>query len=166
MILQIVIIAVVVCVVATIINGVEDYNKDKAMVEMSFKDTMGRLKLPIVTLSNNNQQFKFLIDTGSTYSLIDTIALDKLNHNEITGIQGSAYGIDGEVIPIQYTRISLSYNNKEFIDEFQVMRISAFDNLRENDNIDLAGILGSAFLERYNFVIDFRELIVYPNGSN
>ena len=113
MILQIAIIVVVVCLIAIIINGVEDYNKVKAMVEVPFKDTMDRLKLPIVMLTNNNQQFNFLIDTGSTNSLIDTIVLDKLNHTKITGVQGSAYGINGEVIPVQYTRISLSYDSKE-----------------------------------------------------
>lgn len=168
MILKIVIIAVIVCIVATIINGIEDYNKDKAMIEMSFRDTMGKLKLPIVSLVNNNKTFNFLIDTGSTYSLIDTIALDKISHSKVSGVKGTAYGVDGEIVPIEYTNITLSHNGKEFEDEFQIMRVGAFDNLRENNGMDLVGILGTTFLEKYNFMIDFKNLIIYTetDGNN
>ena len=168
-ILEVAIIFVVVCVLAVIINGIEDYHRTNSLIRLSFADTMGRLKLPIVSLTNNGQTFKFLIDTGATLSVIDSNILDKLNYSKLD-IKGNAYGIDGNIVNVDYVAMTLSHGDTKFVEQFQVMRLDAFDNLRETDNIDLAGILGGTFLERYNFVVDYKELIVYTkvdkDGSN
>lgn len=168
-ILEVAIIFVVVCVLAVIINGIEDYHKTNSLTRLSFADTMGRLKLPIVSLINNGQTFKFLIDTGATLSVIDSNVLDKLDYSKLD-IKGNAYGIDGNIVNVDYVAMTLSHGDTKFVEQFQVMRLDAFDNLRETDNIDLAGILGGAFLKRHNFVVDYKELIAYTkvdkDGSN
>lgn len=168
-ILEAVIILVVVCVLAVIINGIRDYHRTNSLTRLSFADTMGRLNLPIVSLTNNGQTFKFLIDTGATLSLVDSNILDKLDYSKLD-IKGTAYGIDGNVVNVDYVAMTLSHGDTEFTEQFQVMRLDAFDNLREADNIDLVGILGGAFLKRYNFVVDYKELIAYTkvdkDGSN
>lgn len=168
-ILKVAIIFVVVCVLAVIINGIEDYHRTNSLIRLSFADTMGRLKLPIVSLTNNGQTFKFLIDTGATLSVIDSNILDKLNYSKLD-IKGNAYGIDGNIVNVDYVAMTLSHGDTKFVEQFQVMRLDAFDNLRETDNIDLAGILGGTFLKRYNFVVDYKELIAYTkvdeDGNN
>lgn len=161
-ILEIVLIFVIVCVTSIIINGIEDYHRVNSLIRLSFADTMGGLNLPIVTLTNNGQTFKFLIDTGATLSVIDSVVLDKLEYLKLD-TQGNAYGIDGNIVKVSYARIELTHENTKFTDEFQIMRLDAFDNLRETDNIDLAGILGSTFLNKYNFTIDFNKLIIYTD---
>ena len=168
-ILEVLIMFVVVFVIATIINGIEDYHRTNSLTRLSFADTMGRLKLPIVSLTNNGQTFKFLIDTGATLSVIDSNILDKLDYSKLD-IKGNAYGIDGNIVNVDYVAITLSHGDTKFVEQSQVMRLDAFDNLRETDNIDLAGILGGSFLKRYNFVVDYKELIAYTkvdkDGSN
>ena len=159
-ILEVVIILVVVCVLTVIINGIEDYHRTNSLTRLSFADTMGRLKLPIVSLTNNGQTFKFLIDTGATLSVEDSNILDELDYSKID-IKGNAYGIDGNIVNVDYVAMTLSHGDTKFVEQFQVMRLDAFDNLRETDNIDLVGILGGAFLKRYNFVVDYKELIAY-----
>lgn len=168
-ILEVLIVLVAVFVIATIINGIEDYHKTNSLTRLSFADNMGRLKLPIVFLTNNGQSFNFLIDTGATLSVIDSNILDKLDYSKLD-IKGNAYGIDGNIVNVDYVAMTLSHGDTKFVEQFQVMRLDAFDNLRETDNIDLAGILGGAFLKRYNFVVDYKELIAYTkidkDGSN
>lgn len=159
-ILKVVIIFVVVCILAVIINGIEDYHGTNSLIRLSFVDTMERLKLPIVSLTNNGQIFKFLIDTGATFSVIDSNTLDKLDYSKLD-IKGNAYGIDGNIVSVDYVAMTLSHGDTKFVEQFQVMRLDAFDNLKKTDNIDLTGILGGAFLKRYNFVVDYKELIAY-----
>ena len=159
-ILEVLIMFVAVFVIAIIINGIEDYHTKNSLIRLSFIDTMGRLKLPIVSLTNNGQSFNFLIDTGATLSVIDSNALDKLAYTKVE-TTGNAYGVDGNIVPVEYARIELNHEKTKFVDEFQIMRVDAFDNIKESNKIEIVGILGSTFLERYNFVIDYKDLIIY-----
>lgn len=159
-VLEVLIMLVAVFVIATIINGIEDYHTRNSLVRLSFTDNMGRLNLPIVSLTNNGQSFNFLIDTGATLSVIDSNALDKLNYTKVN-VTGNAYGVDGNIIPVEYARIELNHDKVQFVDEFQIMRVDAFDNIKESDNIEIIGILGSTFLKRYNFTVDFKDLMIY-----
>lgn len=158
-ILEVLIILVAVFVIAIIINGIEDYHTRNSLVRLSFTDNMGRLNLPIVSLTNNGQSFNFLIDTGATLSVIDSNALDKLAYTKVE-TTGNAYGVDGNIISVEYARIELNYEKTKFVDEFQIMRVDAFDNIKESDNIEIVGILGSTFLKRYDFTINYKDLII------
>lgn len=164
-IFKIILVLAVVCVVAITINGIEDYHKTNSLVKLSFADTMGDLSLPIVKLTNNGQTFNFLIDTGASLSIIDSEVLSKLKYASLS-TQGNAYGIDGNIIEVNYVRMNLAHEKAGFIEDFQVMRLNAFDNLKKTNNIDLAGILGSSFLKRYNFIINFGELIIHTTIGN
>ena len=158
-ILEVLIVIVAVFVVATLINGIEDYHNRSSLVRLSFTDNMGRLNLPIVSLTNNGQSFNFLIDTGATLSVIDSNALDKLAYTKVE-TTGNAYGVDGNIVPVEYARIELNHEETKFVDEFQIMRVDAFDNIKESDKIEIVGILGSTFLKRYDFTINYKDLII------
>lgn len=164
MFVEVLIIIVVICIIAAIINGIEDYHTRNSLVKLSFTDNMGRLNLPIVSLTNNGKSFNFLIDTGATLSVIDNSALKKLDYKKVD-VTGSAYGVDGNIISVEYARIELKHDKVTFIDEFQIMRVDAFENIKESDKIEIVGILGSTFLKRYNFTVDFKDLIVYAPKS-
>ena len=156
---EVLIMIVAVFVIATIINGIEDYHAKNSLIRLSFTDNMGRLNLPIVSLTNNGQSFNFLIDTGATLSVIDSNALDKLAYTKVE-TTGNAYGVDGNIVPVEYARIELNHEKIKFVDEFQIMRVEAFDNIKESNKIEIVGILGSTFLKRYNFTINYKDLII------
>ena len=158
-ILEALIVLVAIFIIAIVINGIEDYHTRNSLVRLSFTDNMGRLNLPVVSLTNNGQSFNFLIDTGATLSVIDSNALDKLAYTKAE-TTGSAYGVDGNIIPVEYARIELNHENTKFVDEFQIMRVNGFDNIKESDKIEIVGILGSTFLKRYNFTINYKDLII------
>ena len=158
-ILEALIVLVAIFIIAIVINGIEDYHTRNSLVRLSFTDNMGRLNLPVVSLTNNGQSFNFLIDTGATLSVIDSNALDKLAYTK-TETTGSAYGVDGNIIPVEYARIELNHENTKFVEEFQIMRVNGFDNIKESDKIEIVGILGSTFLKRYDFTINYKDLII------
>lgn len=158
-ILEVLTVLVAVFVIAIIINCIEDYHTRNSLVRLSFTDNMDRLNLPIVSLTNNGQSFNFLIDTGATLSVIDSNALDKLAYTKVE-TTGNAYGVDGNIVPVEYARIELNHEKTKFVDEFQIMRVDAFDNIKESDKIEIVGILGSTFLKRYDFTINYKDLII------
>ena len=164
-VLKILIVFALILLVAVILNGVEDYRAKSSLVKLSFSDTLSKLELPIVSLTNNNQSFNFLVDTGANYSVIDELVLDKLSYVS-TEEAGSVYGVDGAVIPIVYVDIELCHGDVKFTDSFQAIRVHAFDNIKNTYGIEIAGILGSSFLKRYNFTIDFKDLIVYTKRKS
>lgn len=163
-ILKVILIIVLVLILAFILNGIEDYHKENSLIRLSFADKLGKLKLPIVSLVNNGRVFNFLIDSGATYSIIDTPFLEQMSHKKLEA-EGSAYGVDGNKVPVSYARIELTHDDYKFVDEFQIIRVNAFDNIKETDGITIAGILGTEFLQRYNFIVNFKDLIMYTEKS-
>lgn len=161
---QVLITFIAIVVLAIIINGVEDCGNKNSLTRLSFADSMGRLNLPVITLTNNGQAFNFLVDTGASLSVVDSTALDKLVHTELNTI-GDAYGIDGNIVKVNYVEIQLDSANFTFTEQFQVMRLEAFDNLRETDNLHLSGILGSAFLKTHGFIVDFKTLTLCSKNT-
>lgn len=159
-IVEVIIMLVLVFIVAVIINGIEDYHNKNSLIKLSFVYNVGGLKLPIVTFVNNGQPFNFIIDTGATLSIIDSNILNKLAYVK-TDTVGNAYGFTGEVIPTEYANIEISYEDFKFEDEFQIIRMEAFDNIKEVHDIEIAGILGSTFLKRYDFTIDYTDLTIF-----
>jgi hypothetical protein len=47
-----------------------------------------------------------------------------------------------------------------------VLRVNGFDNIKEAYGVQVVGILGSTFLKRYGFTVDFSELTLYTNKKS
>jgi hypothetical protein len=156
---DIVLMFIIITLIAIIINGIMDCGSKNSLNKLSFADSMGRLNLPIVNLTNKGNTYKFLIDTGASISIMDSRALDSIEHSKLN-IEGNAYGIDGKIMSVNYISAELSSENISFTEQFQVMKLDAFDNLRETDGINLSGILGSSFLKAHGFVIDFENQVL------
>ena len=159
-----VIIILGVYLLAYLLNKIEDYYKNKSLIKLSFAATLEELNLPIVTLMNNGQSFNFLIDTGASVSIIDSRALNALEHTKLSK-EGTSYGIDGNIINSSYVEVDLFYKDVKFSEEFQVLRMNAFDNIQETNHISLVGILGSSFLNENKFTVNFEELMLVFNKN-
>lgn len=166
MILKIVLALIIVTFIAVLINGVEDYNSHNRANKLSFKGSIDSLTIPIVTLFNNGKAFNFVVDTGANYSVINAEYLKLFDAKIIKGITGKVYGIDGNLQDVYYARIQLSQHTDNFVEEFQIFDIQSMcDNLKEENGVEIVGILGSSFFQRYKFIIDFNELNMYRNDT-
>ena len=80
MVLEVIGIILAVIILSIIINGVEDYCKQRKRVNMSFKEAMDLVELPVVTFYNGDKKLNFLLDTGSNISQINSSILPLLDH--------------------------------------------------------------------------------------
>lgn len=129
-----------------------------------FKDTMGEVGLPIVSFEQNGKSFNFIIDSGADASVINTTSLAKLDYIKLEGNR-YVYGIDGNQVKTSFVGVKLFSQNHKFIEAFQVFNIIGLDNIEKSHNIEVVGILGSTFLKRYGFLIDYKQLKAYTNGK-
>lgn len=128
---------------------------------VSFQEAMDLVELPIITIQNNNTKLNLLLDTGSNSSYISPNALEGLKYEEIK-ISNTTIGFRGEATHTRGCNMEIKYKKLSFIDTFIIMESDdVFTALKQEYGVQVHGILGSKFFDRYSYVIDFGELIAY-----
>lgn len=159
---SLVVLAVLV-ILAWVVNLIMSKGKiDPKVGRISFRESMDLVELPIVTFMNNGRKLNFLLDTGASYSSINEAALEGLSYVE-TGETGFGMGIEGTIKEDRgYVRMNVDYRSASYEDDFQVVDLSqAFGMIKQEYGINLHGILGSTFFQKYRYVLNFDELVAY-----
>lgn len=160
MILEIIGVVILVLVVAFIANTIDNMRK-KNNSKISFKEAMDLVELPVVTFYNGDKKLNFLLDTGSNVSYINSSIIPLLDH-EKTDKEMNTIGIEGNKVSNQFCKMSVTYKNQVFEEEFSIADLDeAFSVVKQESGVQIHGILGSKFFERYKYVLDFKELIAY-----
>lgn len=160
MILEIIGVVILILAVAFIANTIDDMRK-KNNSKISFKEAMDLVELPVVTFYNGDKKLNFLLDTGSNVSYINSSIIPLLDH-EKTDKEMNTIGIEGNKVSNQFCKMSVTYKNQVFEEEFSIADLDkAFSVVKQESGIQIHGILGSKFFERYKYVLDFKELIAY-----
>lgn len=160
MILEIIGVVILVLVVAFIANTIDDMRK-RNNSKISFKEAMDLVELPVVTFYNGDKKLNFLLDTGSNVSYINSSIIPLLDH-EKTDKEMNTIGIEGNKVSNQFCKMSVTYKNQVFEEEFSIADLDeAFSVIKQESGVQIHGILGSKFFERYKYVLDFKELIAY-----
>lgn len=162
-VLHFILILALVVVIAVVINEVEEHRRGRSnhISKMSFKEALELTGLPIVTFYQGNTQLNFLLDTGSSSSVINAATAAKLITNK-TGDRGNLTGLDGITREVDYSTIELTYKGKNYEGEFQVTDIQAtIDSIKTETGVNMVGILGNSFFQKYQYVLDFKEFIAY-----
>ena len=161
MVLKIVVILLVVVLLAIIINGAEDYCKQKKRENMSFREAMDLVELPIITFYNKDTKLNFLLDTGSDLSYINKSVLFSFVAMEVTESMNIIRG-GGNLQSLGCCDMTVTYKNQEFIDRFYVSDLDeAFGAIKAETGVQIHGILGSKFFTKYKYILDFESLIAY-----
>lgn len=149
-------------VILSIINGVEDYCKQSKRVNMSFKEAMDLVELPVVTFLNGDKKLNFLLDTGSNISQINSSILPLLDHKKIEAKDMDVTGIEGNKVNTEFCEMTITYKGQEFVGDFCIHNLDdAFAIVKEESGVQIHGILGSLFFQKYKYVFDFASLIAY-----
>lgn len=164
MILNVILVLTGVAAIASVINLVENKKgKTPKVLPMEIK-LPGNL--PIIALSSGGTMFNFLIDSGSNVSHICPEYHNMLDaeHFDVSGGEG-VKGLGSDNVINRICRVAL----KDMIgNEYEVdMAVtegfkSIADNIEINTGVQIHGLLGTDFLNKYNYSIDFKTLEVYP----
>ena len=156
----IVCVVILVLVIVFITNTIDDIRK-RNNSKISFKEAMDLVELPVVTFYNGDTKLNFLLDTGSNVSYINSSIIPFLVH-EKTDKEMDTIGIEGNKVSNQFCKMSVTYKNQVFEEEFSIANLDeAFGVVKQESGVQIHGILGSKFFERYKYVLDFKELIAY-----
>lgn len=160
MILEVVGMVILVLVIAFIANTIDDVRK-RNNSKISFKEAMDLVELPVVTFYNSDKKLNFLLDTGSNVSYINNSIISLLDHEKIDK-EMDTIGIEGNKVSNQFCKMSVAYKNQVFEEEFSIADLDeAFSVVKQESGVQIHGILGSKFFERYKYVLDFKELTAY-----
>lgn len=161
MVLKIVVILLAVILLTIIINGAEDYCKQKKRENMSFREAMDLVELPIVTFYNKDTKLNFLLDTGSDLSYINKSILPPLEYKEIDESR-NIISVGGNSQSLVCCDMTVTYKSQKFIDRFYVSDLDeAFGAIKAETGVQIHGILGSKFFAKYKYILDFESLIAY-----
>lgn len=128
---------------------------------ISFRQGFDLTELPIVTLYQGNVKLNFVLDTGSSISVIDKKVLKDIKYKE-TDQSIPLVGIEGNLNSRDICQIELEYKGKKYECDCSVIDLTkAFATLKESHGVTLHGLLGSQFFNKYKYVLDFEELIAY-----
>lgn len=132
-----------------------------AINTISFKESLESVGLPIITIKQNNFDMHFVVDTGSTFSLINEQVCKYIKFSPISK-KATIIGIDGVPKIVSSIKIRLNLNGNICEEVFQVTDMSAsMKDIEEKLCIPIHGILGNSFMQKYKFVLDFNKKALY-----
>lgn len=147
---------IAVAVTSGVIAGVR-----KKSSEISFREAMDLAELPVITFYNGDKKINFLLDTGSNISYLNESIVSSLV-TESTGETSNIIGIEGNKVNCKICKMIIRRKNQEFEDEFSIADLDkAFSIVKKESGVQIHGILGSRFFEKYKYVLDFKDYIAY-----
>lgn len=160
MVVIIIICAIILIITAAIITGILAGIKKKNS-EISFREAMDLAELPVITFYNGDRKINFLLDTGSNISYLNKSIVSSLVV-ESTGEESNIIGIEGNKVNCKICKMIIRRKNQEFEEEFSIADLDkAFRIVKEESGVQMHGILGSRFFEKYKYVLDFKDYVAY-----
>lgn len=156
----IIICVIILIITAAIITGILAGIKKKNS-EISFREAMDLAELPVITFYNGDRKINFLLDTGSNISYLNKSIVSSLVV-ESTGEESNIIGIEGNKVNCKICKMIIRRKNQKFEEEFSIADLDkAFRIVKEESGVQIHGILGSRFFEKYKYVLDFKDYIAY-----
>lgn len=154
--LCIIFLIIAVAVTSGVIAGVR-----KKSSEISFREAMDLAELPVITFYNGDKKINFLLDTGSNISYLNESIASSLV-TESTGEESNIIGIEGNKVNCKICKMIIRRKNQEFEEEFSIADLDkAFSIVKKESGVQIHGILGSRFFEKYKYVLDFKDYVAY-----
>lgn len=161
LIVKFILILTAVCIVAILINGIESYYNSRKIL-ISFKESIDALGVPVIAFINNGYKLHLLVDTGSDASYIRKEVLDFLDVKSSNMIGAPIMTAGGEISSNGVVTLDIHYDKLSFNNDFEISEVPyLWDEATKDLNIKIDGILGSLFLKKYGYQIDFHKSVVY-----
>lgn len=120
-----------------------------------------KAKLPIIPIEIKEQYLCFILDTGSTCSLIDSTVVEyfkdivePVGDYCISGIEGTKHKVDIVALPF-------NFEGQIYKPKFCVKPLlDAFKSIENESGIQVQGLLGTDFLLENKWILNFNKLRV------
>lgn len=131
---------------------------------ISIREGLCRTWLPLIEAKIQELYVCFIIDTGSTHSILNenvaAILKDCINYIG----ENKLHGIEGNKVSAQQGILNLNINGKEYQQDFCFMTLGeAFASIKEESGIEIHGILGNNFLIANKWIIDYGKFEIREN---
>lgn len=158
---------VLIIIIALLIYEIKNVNKIRNLVQVSnnfydFNNDFENTQLPLFKLNINNESLYFLVDTGATINMIDENVLKEIkpNYKEETLLDNDIISITG--VKSKNESIVLTFFNDEYKQQFKenfvlIENCEAFEIMSKDSGKKVCGILGTDFIEKYKFIINFKN---------
>lgn len=160
MVLKIICVFLLLCVLLYIMNLIEGVNKNNSKIE--FKEGLDAINLPSISVQVGCKKLNFIIDTGCEASMISD-ATAKLLCIPTEYMGGTLSGIDSVKKDILSGTLDFSLKGCKYKHIFRVSSDldNAFSVIKEEENMEIHGILGTDFFNTYNYIIDYKDYVLY-----
>lgn len=157
-------------IVVKIINDIKRCNQLDTKYKVSFNKHFNKVKVPLIKMKIAGQLKYFVVDSGADNSVLSKSFYDSTSKQFFTDLHYSQRILTptGESTEQPFVETSLSYKKDIFEDiPFIVADLSTVENyVYDTAKISIAGILGSAFFNKYKWAIDFDERCVWVASQN
>ena len=117
--------------------------------------------LPVITFICGEKKLNFLLDTGSNKSYINKDIAKDIPYTLLNGTE-EVISASGEYIPSELGVIEITYKDQLFKTEVNIMDLSgSFESIKKESGVQIHGILGNIFFQKYKYVLDFESLVAY-----
>ena len=128
-------------------------------MEHNLSFSISKVQLPLIIVKVKEKYICFILDTGSTCSLIDSTVVEyfkdivePLGDYCISGIEGTKHKVDMITLPF-------NFEGQAYKPKFCVRPLlDAFKSIEEENGIQVHGLLGTDFLLENQWIVDFRTL--------
>lgn len=143
------------------LDNIKDGKKKSNSI--SFYESLHLTGLPIITFAQGKNKFNFILDSGAAVSVINKDTLNYLKHTSLTET-ANCYGVEGNRMELSSVEATFQYKNNAFTEKFRVMDMtSSFNVLKRDTGVTAHGLLSSAFLKKYKYILDYKDFVAYPN---
>ena len=130
--------------------------------DINFRDNWKTCGLPLIKLKINGKLEFFLIDSGASVNMIKQSYFDAIIDKPVITEDKTELHTGGNAVHADLCNFSLSYKTAKFPDEiFNMIDLEAFDALKKAYGYNIVGIVGSPFLGKYKWSIDFDNLVIW-----
>lgn len=128
-------------------------------MEHNLSFSISKVQLPLIIVKVKEKYICFILDTGSTCSLIDSSVVEyfkdivePVGDYCISGIEGTKHKVDMITLPF-------NFEGQVYKPRFCVRPLlDAFKSIEDESGIQVHGLLGTDFLLENQWIVDFRTL--------
>ena len=128
-------------------------------MEHNLSFSISKVQLPLIIVKVKEKYICFILDTGSTCSLIDSTVVEyfkdivePVGDYYINGIEGSKH--KGDMITLPFIFEGQMYKPKFCVKPL----LDAFKSIEDESGIQVHALLGTDFLLENKWIIDFEKL--------